>query len=115
MFIPLWILMLMIFVIAILTLSTYYLIGFIVLIFLSVSEREMDYFREKCLELKQGDNLTIFEETILDIFLKINNLLDKDKILILLCSWPIIIITLRWTDGIVYELRNKKLSGDRKC
>lgn len=93
MLIPLWVFTLMSSLIVLLSILTYYLIGFLFLIAITENKRELELLNDHCEELIANYSLYFWEKKIIQkLSYFINLAINDEKLLTLASSWPIIII-----------------------
>ena len=120
MLIPLWLFTLMVSLIVFLSISTYYLIGFLMIVALEISIKEMDDLRSDCYKIISDQSLYFWEKIIINKLIKIIDLIEWDqKIFQILSSWPAILVIMKWGDVIICKrlkilwlFRAKKLSSN---
>jgi hypothetical protein len=93
MLIPLWIFTLMSSLIVLLSILTYYLIGFLFLIAITENKRELELINDHCDELIANYSLYFWEKKIIQkLSYFINLAIGDEKLFKLTSSWPMIIV-----------------------
>lgn len=96
MLIPLWLLTLMASLIVLLSISTYYLIGFLMVVALEISTKTMDDLHNDCYKIIGNQSLYFWEKIIINKLIKIIDLIeDGEKLLKILSSWPVILVIMK--------------------
>lgn len=119
MLIPLWVFTLMSSLIVLLSILTYYLIGFIFLIAITENKRELELINDHCEELIANYSLYFWEKKIIQRLSYFINLITNDERLIkLMSSWPMIMLLMNLGGHIISrrisyldssQIKNKKI------